>query len=559
MELFGADLRSLAAFRILLAALALVDLATRARNLSVHYTDRGVLPRYALLEELPRRWSFSLHLISGDLWIQAALFLIAGLAAVAMLLGFKTRLATVIVWLFMMSLHTRNPLVNSGADVLLRVLFFWAMFLPLGAYWSLDIARAAAPRRASPRYFSFGTVGLFAQLVFVYVFTVILKSGPEWRTDGTAIYYALSLDQLVTPIGTYLYQFPELMRAMTIGTFWFEALGPLLLFSPIFTGQLRTAAVLGFMSLHLGIWLTMSIGLFPWVSSLAMVCFLPAWFWDTALVRLRSMAPLAGHYFGRWPRRLQTPISRLGVMRTAFSISQQTASSGAPASAHGWFTPFIMLQSRLRRPLLIAGMPGGLDMAPAAGSIDPAPIRRDSFRPETLSSSVGLNLLAIIAIAVVFCWNLSTVSDFDVPTPLRETGLLLRLDQKWNLFAPYPDKSDGWFIIPGTLRGGTQLDLMPVTRGDFKIHEGVTEAKPRRVSDIFRDKSWRKYMTGIETRRNEDMRLYFGKYICREWNARYQGSEQLTRFQLYLIEERTLPDYRTAEPRKIRLWSHRCF
>jgi hypothetical protein len=202
---------------------------------------------------------------------------------------------------------------------------------------------------------------------------------------------------------------------------------------------------------------------------------------------------------------------------------------------------------------------GASDLDPAAGSVDSASARRGSDRSATLSSSVGLNLLAIVAIAVVFCWNLSTVTDFDVPSPLRETGLLLRLDQKWNLFAPYPDKTDGWFIIPGTLRSGTQLDLMPVTRGDFKIHEGVTEAKPRRVSDIFRDKSWRKYMTGIETKRNEDMRLYFGKYICREWNARYQGSEQLTRFQLYLIEERTLPDYRTAEPRKVRLWSHRCF
>ena len=44
-ELFGADLRSLAVFRVVLAALVLTDLASRATDLYAHYTDRGVLPR----------------------------------------------------------------------------------------------------------------------------------------------------------------------------------------------------------------------------------------------------------------------------------------------------------------------------------------------------------------------------------------------------------------------------------------------------------------------------------------------------------------------------------
>ena len=136
VELFSADLRSLAIYRVVLALLALADLISRATDLSAHYTDTGVLPRYALLQELPSRWRFSLHLLSGDAFVQAALFILAGLAALALLIGLRTRLMTVIVWVFLVSLHERNPLVLNAGDTLLRMLFFWGMFLPLGVYWS---------------------------------------------------------------------------------------------------------------------------------------------------------------------------------------------------------------------------------------------------------------------------------------------------------------------------------------------------------------------------------------------------------------------------------------
>jgi hypothetical protein len=48
-EVFGADLRSLAAFRIVLALLVLADLASRATDLYAHYADKGILLRSVLL------------------------------------------------------------------------------------------------------------------------------------------------------------------------------------------------------------------------------------------------------------------------------------------------------------------------------------------------------------------------------------------------------------------------------------------------------------------------------------------------------------------------------
>ena len=49
VDIFGADLRSLATFRIVLALLVLSDLAIRATDLTAHYTDAGVMPRTDLV------------------------------------------------------------------------------------------------------------------------------------------------------------------------------------------------------------------------------------------------------------------------------------------------------------------------------------------------------------------------------------------------------------------------------------------------------------------------------------------------------------------------------
>ncbi len=52
---YGLDLRSLALFRIGLAALILGDLIWRARDLRAFYTDFGVLPRAVLLHRFADR------------------------------------------------------------------------------------------------------------------------------------------------------------------------------------------------------------------------------------------------------------------------------------------------------------------------------------------------------------------------------------------------------------------------------------------------------------------------------------------------------------------------
>jgi hypothetical protein len=285
-ELFGADVRALAVLRIGLALIILVDLVQRSSDLIRHYSDAGVLPRADLLHLAPRRSLLSIHVLSGAWEVQALLFVAAGLCALALLVGYRTRLATIASWFFFVSLTSRNPMILLGGDVLIRVVLFWAMFLPLGARYSVDRGSRRGPNAHGPRVLSAATVAYLVQMVLVYWVTALRKSDPEWRTEGTALYYALSLDHLTTPLGHLLLEFPALLNALTHGVLWLEIVGPLLLFSPVLTTPMRSLTVLAFVLLHVGIGLTLRIGLFPWISALAMVVFLPTRFWDG----LRSMA-----------------------------------------------------------------------------------------------------------------------------------------------------------------------------------------------------------------------------------------------------------------------------
>ena len=147
-DVFAVDVRSLAALRIVLALTVLADLAMRAGNLRVHYSDEGLLPRPFLLDHLDP-WLVSLAFVNGTPLFQGLLFLVTAAAAVGLLLGYRTRLMTAVVWVLMLSIQWRNPFVGYSADGLLRMLLFWSLFVPLGAVWSLDRQRGRTPPLAN--------------------------------------------------------------------------------------------------------------------------------------------------------------------------------------------------------------------------------------------------------------------------------------------------------------------------------------------------------------------------------------------------------------------------
>ncbi len=279
-EVGGVDYRSLAVFRIAMAAILLCDLVMRARDLTAMYTGSGVISIENAQRYLsnPLRWS--LHLLNGSYEYQVTLFCIAAVAATMMLFGWQTRLATIVSWVMLLSLQNRNPLVTNGGDLLFRMLLFWSIFTPLGARWSID----AIKRPLYGVAFSPACICLMLQLCLLYWFTGNFKSNVHWY-NGTALEEVFRFDIYGRPLAGVMAEFTTLCWLMTIGTLALELVGPWLVWSPVFTRWIRLALIAAFWSFHIGIELTMTVGLFSWVSMAGWLVFLPPVFWDNAFAR----------------------------------------------------------------------------------------------------------------------------------------------------------------------------------------------------------------------------------------------------------------------------------
>jgi len=273
--LFAIDLRSLALFRIAIASLLLVDLVERVQFISINYADDGVLPS-GLMGGIWR--VLSAHAWHGSVGWQIFLFLLAATAALMLLFGVRTRVATTASWALLVSLHNRNPLLLDGTDTLLRAMLLWSIFLPLGARWSVD-ARRGGPVRGS--VLSPASAVLLLLFVFFYVTCGTAKWSGVWIWEGTAIERVLRETYWARPFGAWMLNHPDLLRVLSPAVVAFEIVGPLLLFVPFATSRIRMVMILAFLVFQTGLALSMQLHLMPWISTAAILPFLPTSFWDT--------------------------------------------------------------------------------------------------------------------------------------------------------------------------------------------------------------------------------------------------------------------------------------
>ena len=279
---FRLDVRALALLRIGTGGLLLLDLLFRLPDLQAHYSDQGLFPLKELFTHSWQPFRFSLHTATGMWQGQLLLFVAAAAAAFALAFGWRTRLATFLSWLLILSLHNRNPFVLQGGDDLLRILLFWGMFMPWGKRWSVDANNSAVTdQKTGPEVYAGAAGAGYILLLFsVYFFSALMKTGAEWTSEYTALYYALSLDQIRLPLGDLLYPHFELMRSLTFVTWWAELLLPILLLLPTKSYLPRLVFIAGMALLHLGISASLYVGLFFVIGWVTLLGLLPPFIMD---------------------------------------------------------------------------------------------------------------------------------------------------------------------------------------------------------------------------------------------------------------------------------------
>lgn len=287
---FGIDLRSLAAFRIGLGLLILLDLLGRARTLREHYTGAGAFPRELAAEygfDVPL---FRLFLLSEDVRVQGALFVLFALLATLLVLGWRTRLVSVLVFVFLASLVRRNHFVCHTGDTWLKALAFWAMFLPLGARWSLDARAGRASSAAAPRHLDLATAAAVLQIAVFYWGAGFLKSNYDVWREGSSVWIFTHVVEYTRPFGAWLGQYEGLCRLLTFATLVLELGAVFLILFPFGQRWLRTGLFVVLAGFHLTLWATIHIGIFQLVCIVANTLLLPGEAWDALARRLPRLA-----------------------------------------------------------------------------------------------------------------------------------------------------------------------------------------------------------------------------------------------------------------------------
>jgi hypothetical protein len=216
-------------------------------------------------------------------------------AAVALAIGWRTRVASVVVAVLLLAVQRRDPWVLNSGDLLLRELAFFVMLMPAGETWSLDARRGGRERRRAP----WGLRLVQLQVSALYLFSVWAKvRGADWN-NGTAVGIALQLEDLqrfAVPAG--LSTSILVSAVLTYSSLLVEAALAVCLWLP----RLRYPVMAAGIGLHMGIEASLLIGWF----SLAVVCsylaFIPPQDLRRAVARLRAAGAARGSARGRDPR-----------------------------------------------------------------------------------------------------------------------------------------------------------------------------------------------------------------------------------------------------------------
>jgi hypothetical protein len=603
--IFGLDLRSLAVFRIGLAMIVIADLISRSQALNAHYTDAGVLPGQALTRELLHPWYWSLHLISGHFLFQALLFLLAFLIALAMLVGYRTRLATIAIWALNVSVQNRNPALIFAGDDVLRAVLFWAMFLPLGACYSMDSALNSSTKPLPKRVLSGATVAFIVQLCFVYIWSAAYKTkSPIWWPDGDAVYYSLSFDQYVTEFGQFLLGLPlPLLRVLTFAALGFEWVGPLMLFIPFRTSFFRCVAIISFILLHIGFELCFSIGILSYLSIVNWLALIPSLVWDAAIKRLdtsqrRGLTIYYDADCGFCKKVVYLIRTFLILPGTPLLLAQDNDSIYADMlEKNSW----VVVDWQGNRHFKFEAIAYVCSLSPIFWGLTPllrwkpvmAPgtklyeivasnrriaglfTRPLKFRPLEIKPSLPLNIIALLLLFLTSLWNFKsfvtqTVERRTVPKNdwvssahkflHRKTfqridviSYLTRLDQSWSIFAPAPPRDDGWHVIPGKLKDGTEVNVLQ--EGSPLSWEKPTVKQRRKLYPTIQ---WRVYFINLNRAIGKKLYPYYGAYLCRDWNSRHKGGKQLARFEIFFMKERTVPPGKPQNVETTNHWQQSC-
>jgi predicted DCC family thiol-disulfide oxidoreductase YuxK len=277
----------IAVYRILFGLVVLTNYAFLLPDVHEWFSDRGTLS-FKVAGRLVGGTGFSLFnwLPHTDAWVWT-IFIVSCLAAVTLTIGFLTRASSIVLFLTLMSLQHRNPVILNSGDTVLRLAAFYLIFSQAGAALSLDrlirIARGKESGAPVPRA-PWATRLIQLQVSLIYLYAFVWKAMGAMWLSGTAVYYTSRLSEFWRFPVPYVFEHVWTIKLWSWATLFVElALGTL-----IWIKELRYWVLLAGVLLHLGIEYSMNIQLFAFIMISTFVTFVETHRLEAAFAWLRT-------------------------------------------------------------------------------------------------------------------------------------------------------------------------------------------------------------------------------------------------------------------------------
>ncbi len=141
--------------------------------------------------------------VSSD--VLTVVYLVTILAALAFVLGWRTKGANVITFIGFIAIVGQNPVVGGQGDNLIRLTLLWLLLMRTAEHWSLDSRRwtrstrstrdEAIPRWLATSLHNLALVALAVQTILVYSAAGLDKIAQITWQHGTALYYTMQLPE----------------------------------------------------------------------------------------------------------------------------------------------------------------------------------------------------------------------------------------------------------------------------------------------------------------------------------------------------------------------------
>ncbi|ROR73265.1 HTTM domain-containing protein [Bogoriella caseilytica] len=309
--------RGLAASRILIGSAMLGILLS---NFTVRHALWG--PASTWIEPFRDDTNFGrLPELFGDsqAWTFTLKYLLLMAIAVAVIVGWRTRMNTLLLVIGVTALVERNTLVGDAGDNIARIGLLLMVFMSTAEYWSIDARRrrragAQAPPSLSRRLLlglpvlpgwltnavhNLALMALALQVFILYTASALFKvQGEIWQT-GTALYYPLaSAEFSVFPtLNSLMASNAVILTAATYFAVYVQLFFAVGLLHPL----TRRLALVGVIAMHIGIAILMGL---PWFS-LSMIAFDAIFVTTATFVALEALLRRRfGPALARWRTRM---------------------------------------------------------------------------------------------------------------------------------------------------------------------------------------------------------------------------------------------------------------